>query len=61
MAPLLSGDTMNAEQEHDDELTELLVEESSKVLILKHSIPRPIRPGEEPPDPNTLFIPIVKP
>jgi hypothetical protein len=56
---------MSAEHEHDDELSELLAEDSSKFLILHSTIPRPIYPGEESPElpdgPHTLFIPIVKP
>ncbi len=46
--------------DHHDEIAELLAEEASKFIIVKHNIPRPVRPGEEPPDPHTLFIPIAK-
>jgi hypothetical protein len=43
--------------EQDDDRDETQADESSETIILKHSIPRPIRPGDEP-QPKPL--PVIK-
>ena len=48
MASVLDGDDMSAEHDDRNDMTAPLADESSETVILKHSIPRPIRSGDEP-------------